>query len=294
MTRARPLPAAEHLVAHGLSLENDGDLAGAEDAYRRAAERSPEWSVPYYNLGLLCKYQSRWNESLDFNRRAAALAPDDTGAWWNLGIAATAVEDWAEARRAWAACGMEPPAGSGPPDFHFGSTPIRLDPDGDAEVVWAHRIDPARARILSVPLPWSAHNHGELVLTDGAPDGYRVVGERRFPVFNVLQVISPSPLRKYIIELATAQADAIEALGSCAEELGGAAEDWGRTTNILCADCSRGTPHEHPDAADTPAHPHCGLAARDDRHAETIIRTWLTREPRADFVRWFDADSSAA
>jgi len=284
---------AELLVEQGRALDDDGDLASAESSYRRAAALSPEWSVPHYNLGLLCKYQRRWAESLGFNQRAAALEPNDEAAWWNLGIAATAVEDWAEARRAWLACGMEAPAGSGPPNFAFGLVPIRLDPDGDGEVVWADRIDPARAKILSIPLPTNPHNHGAIVLTDGAAEGYRIVGERKYSVFNMLDVISPSPLKKYIVELATANAEAIDSLASCAEELGGVAEDWGSTTHILCAECSRGTPHEHPGADGKPAHPHCGLAARDGDHADTIVRTWLSRHPRADFVRWTDAKSSA-
>ena len=280
---------AERLVAEGLSLEDGGDPIGAERAYRAALAQRPAWSVPYYNLGLLCKDQGRWPESLEFNKQAVARAPDDEAAWWNLGIAATALGDWAEARRAWKACGMEPPPGDGPPVFDFGLTPIRLDPNGDAEVVWAERLDPARARIVSVPLPWSQRNYGDLVLTDGAAEGYRVVSGKQYPVFNVLAILAESPLRKYIVELATTDPTSVEALVQCAEESGGAAEDWGRSTNILCAKCSRGTPHHHPTGPNVPAHPHCGLAATDDAHAELIIRAWLEREPKADLVRWYDA-----
>lgn len=285
---------AERLVEEGLALHAAGDFAGAEIAYRQAAAASPDWSVPHYNLGLLCKYQGRWRDSLIFNKRATSLAPDDEAAWWNLGIAATALSEWSEARAAWAACGMTVPTGDGPPDFAFGSTPVRLDPAGDAEVVWANRIDPARARIISIPLPYSQHNHGDVVLTDGAPDGHRVVGGREYPVFNALAVLSPSALRKYVVELATADRASMEALAAIAAEVGGAAEDWGTSTNILCAQCSRGTPHEHPGSTAQAAHPHCGLAARDDVHAETIIRAWLDREPTADLIRWFDAAADTA
>lgn len=280
---------AERLVAEGFSLEDEGDAAKAEKAYRAAIAANPAWSVPYYNLGLLCKYQARWQESLEFNRTASTLAPDDEAAWWNLGIAATALGQWGEARRAWKACGMDPPAGDGPPDFGFGATPVRLDPNGDGEVVWTERLDPARARIVSIPLPWSAHNYGDIVLTDGAAEGYRVVNDRQYPVFNALALLSASPMRKYVIELATGDPASVDVLVDTAEELDGAAEDWGRSTNILCAQCSRGTPHEHPTGGNSPAHPHCGLAARDDAHGEEIIRTWLERDPRADFVRWYNA-----
>src|SRR5205807_10273545 len=69
----------------------------------------------------------------------------DKAAWWNQGIAATALGRWGLARRAWAGFGIDLPAGEGPLDFPCGSCPVRLCPDGDAEVVWAHRIDPARS-----------------------------------------------------------------------------------------------------------------------------------------------------
>jgi tetratricopeptide (TPR) repeat protein len=153
---------AEQHNNRGMELRDKGDIAGAEEAYRAAAAAAPQWSAPVYNLGLLCKYEGRWQESLHCNQRAAALAPDDQGSWWNLGIAATALGDWVEARRAWAACGIEVPPGDGPPEFNWGHTPVRLDPDGEGEVVWAKRLDPARARIVSVPLPTCGFHWGDM------------------------------------------------------------------------------------------------------------------------------------
>ena len=282
---------AELFVAQGNALKNAGDVAGAERAYRAAMACSPEWSVPYYDLGLLCKYTGRRHDSLEFNALAARYGPDDEAAWWSLGIAATAVANWAEARRAWIRCGMGDTPGDGPPDFGFGSIPVRLDPDEQAEVVWARRIDPARASILSVPLPSSAHNYSEVVLTDGAPEGHRIVDGEEYPVLNMLAVLERSALRKYVIELATVDVASIDALVTLAAAVGGAAEDWGSRTNILCAQCSRGTPHEHDTEHGLPAHPHCGLAARDDAHAASIIRSWLEQNARADVIRWFDADA---
>jgi hypothetical protein len=286
--------AAERLIEEGNALRDAGNVHGAERAYRAAIAHSPDWSIPYYDLGLLCKYAGRWQESLVFNAQAAERDPNDEAAWWNLGIAATAVANWAEARRAWAACGMTAPHSDGPPDFAFGLIPVRLDPDDEAEVVWAHRIDPARARILNIPLPTSRHNFGEVVLTDGAASGRRVVNGKEYPVLNVLAVLEPSPLRKYVVELATVDTASIDALVDLAESSGGAAENWGATTNVLCAACSRGTPHEHDAHQGMSAHPHCGIAARDDAHAALIIHAWLEKSPHADLARWFDADAQVA
>jgi len=284
------MTSSEELVATGLTLEDRGDRGGAELAYKAAAEASPEWSVPYFNLGLLFKQQSRWEEALEVNQKVVQLAPGDTGAWWNLGIAATALGKWVEARQAWSACGLTPPPGDGPPDFHFGTTPVRLDPNGAGEVVWAHRMDPARSRIISVPLPATDYNHGDVLLTDGAPDGHRVVNGRELPVFNVLTRLAKSQFRKFVVELASATPDRVDALVHHADVLGGVAEHWGQSTRILCADCSRGIPHQHEPDDSEPAHPHCGLAARDATHAETIIAAWLANVPGLDVIRWFEVN----
>ena len=283
------LHPAVALNEQGMQLRDAGDIAGAEAAYRAAIAAAPDWSAPIYNLALLCKYECRWPESLELNQQAAALAPDDEASWWNLGIAATALSNWAEARRAWTACGIDVPPGDGQPAFEWGRTPVRLNPDTDGEVVWAKRLDPALAQIMNVPLPTSGFRWGDVVLTDGAVEGERVVDGRAFPVFNVLQLWRRSESRTFIIELAAADAAALAALEQCAEERGGAAEDWGTCTSILCRECSYGRPHQHHDGAANPAHPHCGLAARDHAHASEIIDAWLSTTPSADLIVWYEA-----
>jgi hypothetical protein len=275
----------------GLALREAGDVAGAEAAYRAAMLAAPDWAAPVYNLGLLYKYERRWQESLDFNRQAANLQPDDEASWWNLGIAATALSKWPEARRAWTACGIDVPPGEGPPEFAWGRTPVRLNPDGDGEVVWARRLDPARAQILNIPLPTSGFRWGDVVLNDGAVEGERVVNGRTYPVFNVLERWQLSSFRTFIIELVTANGEALAALEQCAEDRGGAAEDWGTCTSILCRDCSYGRPHEHAETSN-PAHPHCGLAARDHEHADEIITAWLATVPAADLTVWYEAPAA--
>lgn len=284
---------AERLVALGNELADAGRPSDAEAAYLAAARADPGWSVPWYDLGLLCKYQGRWKESLEFNRRATERDPGDEASWWNLGIAATALADWAQARRAWRACGIQLPAGEGPPEADLGPTPVRLDPDGEGEVVWASRMDPARARLLNVPLPASSFRWGDIVLHDGAAEGYRMLRGTRLSVFNVLARLERSTAPTYVVVLGTTDAAAIDALEQIATELGGAAEHWGATTNILCRKCSLGLPHDHSKRPRTPAHPHCGVAARDATHLRQILDAWLAGTPRAAVVRWERASEGA-
>jgi hypothetical protein len=98
-----------------------------------------------------------------------------------LGIAATALNNWPEARRAWNGYGLKLPAGEGPIEADLGLTPIRLNPTGGRRSRLVQRIDPARAIIDSVPFPDSGHRHGDLLLHDGEP---KVTGSwvvKRYP-----------------------------------------------------------------------------------------------------------------
>jgi hypothetical protein len=286
---------AEQLVEEGRAHSDAGDAVRAERAYLEAAELDPAWSVPQFNLGLLRKYQGRWRESLDFNRKASELAPDDQGAWWNRGIAATALGLWPEARRCWAQCGIADPGGDDPPDYRFGRIPVRLDPAGDGEVVWGTRLDPARVRLTNIPLPSSAFRFGDTVLTDGAVEGERTVGDRTYPVFNVLQRLVPTTIRTFVIELASVNDAAVEALEGIAHSIGGAVENWGTSTRILCRQCSFGTIHAH-DGTETsgPAHPHCGLVAPNRDVAQAIIDRWMETNSMADLVNWYEVPESPA
>jgi tetratricopeptide (TPR) repeat protein len=280
-------PPAVRLVEEGRALSAAGDVAGAERAYLAAIELEPAWSAPLFNLGLLYKYQRRWAESLEYNRRASALSADDQGAWWNRGIAATALGLWPEARECWVRCGVTDPGGADPPDYRLGRIPVRLEPDGDAEVVWGTRLDPARVQLRNIPFPLSPYRWGDVVLTDGAAEGHRLVGDRTYPVFNVLQRLVPSTLRTFIVELATFDQAAIELLDDIAYEAGGAAEHWGSTTRRLCRECSLGTPHVHTEPVD-PAHPLCGLVARTTEDARAIVERWLNTTTVADVIRWYE------
>src|SRR5262245_46574056 len=193
---------AEDLNHRAGELQGRGELEEAIAVYQQAAAADPRWAAPLYNLGLLYKYASRWEESLDCNQQATDRDRENTAAWWNLGIAATALGRWDLARSAWRACEVPVPDGTGPLDFPCGFSPIRPHPDGDAEIVWAHRIDPARAILANIPFPESGHRWRDQVLNDGAPVGYRRYEGREVPVFNALALLVPSPFGTFVARVA--------------------------------------------------------------------------------------------
>lgn len=238
---------AEEENEKGRILLDEGLLEDAKLHFRRASEAAPEWSVPFYNLGLASKFQKRWSESLAANWSAHRLNPEDDAAFWNLGIAAGAVGDWEKARVAFEAMGMKLPQGEGPWDLRLGLIPIRINPEHEPEVVWCHRLDPVRAEIASVPFSRSQRRFGDILLTDGAPAGYRQLGEREVPVFNELEVLVPSNYATWEAEIEVADPTVVEDLVAFLSEHGVTAEDWTANVQYLCKACSEGRPHDHHD-----------------------------------------------
>jgi tetratricopeptide (TPR) repeat protein len=274
-------PEADECNERGRRLAQEGRNREAEAAYREAIARAPEWSVPEYNLGLLLKYERRWPASLAANRRAAELDPDDQAAWWNLGIAATALGDWSTAREAWARCGLELPPGDGAPRCDYGMVPIRLNPESDGEVVWAERIDPARAILISIPFARSGFRWGDAVLHDGAAVGHRVLRGQEVPVFNALDRLEPSPFSTFELELTLASRDDLDALRDAARRAGGAGENWSGTVRYLCRACSEGTPHDrHDSEGDADSLPFA-VAALSEDHVDRILEGWRHQAPLA-------------
>jgi hypothetical protein len=285
-----PSRRAIRLNDQGNAAKDSGRLDDALAAYSQAAQLAPDWSAPLYNLGLVCKLQKRWPESLDYNRRAAALDPRNEAAWWNMGVAATAAGRWDLARAAWRGFGIDGiPNGDGPIDFPCGVGPVRLNPGGDGEVVWARRLCPARMQILSIPLPESGHCWQDVVLNDGEPVGTRRYGGRELPVFNALALLERGPFNTYVARTAMPpDRELIARLSEMATERGGAAEDWSSSLRMICKACSEGRPHEH-HGVDLPTDGMhlIGVAARGREHAAEILREW--ESAREDVrVEWLD------
>jgi hypothetical protein len=185
--------------------------------------------------------------------RAAELEPrPEQPAWWNLGIAATALRDWDLARRAWIAYGVRLPEAEGPIEADFGWTPVRIDPDGAAEVVWGRRIDPARIVIENVPLPESGHRYGDIVLHDGEPKGEREVDGRVYPVFDEIEIWQASDTPTLVAELECPHDGDARAALDLLEAAGFKAEDWLADVRVLCKACSEGRAHGRHDSAGPP------------------------------------------
>jgi tetratricopeptide (TPR) repeat protein len=268
--------AAEQLHEEAVSLDDD-ELALSK--YHEALRLDSGRPSTLYNVGLIHKYRGEWTQSLSFNARALALAPTDEAANWNLAIAATALRNWRVARRAWTKAGIDVGGvdDDTPIERDFGSTPVRLNPDGDAEVVWGHRIDPARVRLTNIPYPASGFRCGDVVLHDGAPIGERTWQGRAYPVFNVLELLDASALSTYEAEVEIGVDADLDALLDALEKAQVEHENWTATVRMLCKQCSEGTPHEHHDLLLGKEWQAChvvAIAANDPVAAQAVLAAW--------------------
>lgn len=289
----------ETLKSNAYGAFDRGELAAARDAFDALLERVPDDANYHYMQGLVCKYLRDWPRSLAHNRRSIDLreAPNESSLW-NAAIAATALGEWAETRRLWAACGIAVPDGEGPIETDFGVASVRLNPWGRAETLYARRIDPVRARLLNIPLPDSGYRRGDIVLHDGASTGKRPLRDCWVPVFNVLQRCEASEFRTFaafvdchsradLEELLTMRVPGIDDL-----------EDWTGDVAYYCLRCSYGAPHRHRSADEIGGwdnERNLGIAAQSRHSAEKLLDAWAAKAPgrRIDALEACSAEPSA-
>jgi hypothetical protein len=189
------------------------------------------------------------------------------------------LRDWKTARSVWRGLGIKIDGEEGPIDDNFGQTPVRLNPDGEAEVVWARRVCPVRARINSIPYPESGFAYRDVVLNDGAAVGYRLDGQgRERPVFNVLEMFEPGPFTTYLIDLVADSVEHVDAFEKLCDAREIPFEDWHRSVRVICRECSEGRPHDkhdhNPVEASWKPERRIAVAARDDDDVEAVIDAW--------------------
>lgn len=269
------MESVEILLDLAMEASDQGNDDKAITIYEQILLQEEAWSTPHYNLGLIYKYRCDWEKSFHHNARAVELDPENQGAQWNLGIAATMLKRWKVARMCWNVFGTtyeiidEDTAG------YVGEASIRINPDGDAETVWATRICPARAEINNIPFPESGHGFMDVVLNDGAPKGHRVMNGEKYSVYNEIQHLKRSAYQTFSINCKADRDPDFKNLRARCGKAHIAVEDW-TAVEWLCQQCSEGTPHEKHDEKikHVPEEHLIAFAALSLEDLEAVLNSW--------------------
>lgn len=275
--RAMTDDAADQAHSRASALIDERRFADAVEPAGEACRLRPEWGDAWRNHAVALKHAHRWADCLAACDRAIDLDPDHAeGMHWNAGICATALGDWARARAAWTAYGIELPAGSGPLEMRIGMGAVRISPDDQKEVVYGARLDPCRMRILSIPLPESRRTFGDIVLHDGEPRGKRKVEDAEITVFDELDLLQSSRYSTWQVIAKCESPTERDALIALFDGVDGAIEDWTQSIHLICAQCSLGEPHDHhPRDEQWRPERRIAIALRDERELKRLRRLGL-------------------
>lgn len=277
----------------------DAERAAEVDSLaRQVLDLDPEDRGMWFDRGLIAKWRRDWPAAQELTARSLDLVPEaereGEPAAWNLGIAATARRDWATARRAWAAFGIDVGGeGDEPIEDDRGPGAVRLNPPvryvgqrdldidgrrGEPEVVWGLRLDPARIRIASVPLPESGHRFGDVVLHDGEPQGTRRHDGTDHPVFDEIELWERSPVPTLSVQVHAAAEDDVTELRHALELADLEVEDWTTEVSALCRACSEGLVDGHDHRPDLAADGSRRLGiAGDPDETQRVVAAWVQR-----------------
>lgn len=262
-------------VAQGYEAFEAKDWPRAGDLLASAAARldGKAAKTAWFDAALAYKFARNWARAYEAGKIAVTYVKRgaEEPAYWNLGTAATILRDWDTARDAWAGYGLAPFPGTDQIDAEFGPTCIRL---GDVEeVVWAVRLCPTRARVVSVPFNPS-RRFGEVVVHDGAPSGERVVGDVTVPVFDEVALFEPSDAATLSV-LVTGGPGELEALAESFARRRLGFEVLASRVD-LCACCSRSSIRQERSEHDGEQQLFLG-AAQDD--ARALLDAWAAQRP---------------
>jgi len=216
----------EALYEAARAYEEQGDHYNAIKLYKRVVKDARHWHAPYIRLGHIYKERMEWKPALYYNKKAISLSVEHQDAWWNVGIAATALNKRRLAKSVWAKFNLNKSYFSGP-------VSIRLAYGQRFEVLWAKRLDPARARVKNIPHPRSGRRYHDTVLLDHRIQGHHSDGLRRLPIYNELGLYKASTFSTFSCLLHNAEKDDILSLQQLCHNAGLGFEVWANAARAM-------------------------------------------------------------
>lgn len=212
----------EQLYTDGLAFEAAGDSYMAIKLFKKIIRLDHNWAPAYASLGNIYKKRAEWKPALHYCKKALALDPALPDTWWALGISATALKKHGIAKSVWNKFGLE----------QANTMPIciRLRHHKQIEILWVSPIDPARGQIINIPNPASDRRYRDIILYDREVIGHNVVGRRRMPIMNELDLYRRSGYHTFSCTLHTSREEHIQKLETLCLQHGLGFEIWSNSS----------------------------------------------------------------
>ncbi|MCB0519640.1 MAG: hypothetical protein H6577_08295 [Lewinellaceae bacterium] len=224
---------AEQIYRQVVEYDRRGDVYNAVKLCKRLARLAPDWSAPFAYLSWVYKLRREWKPAYHYCLRAVEINPFDERTWETLAIAATALAEWETARQAWNQLGYEFKKSDEALHLDLGLVPVCLNPASRPEIIEAHRIDPVRASIESIPQPSSDRRYKDLILIDSKAESHFFQHGKRLPVHHELQLLKQSTWRTYAVLLETDTTHDVQTLAQLCEEASLGFDNWSNASRFL-------------------------------------------------------------
>ncbi|MGZ4131727.1 MAG: hypothetical protein ACXVWF_01670 [Actinomycetota bacterium] len=149
-----------------------------------------------------------------------------------------------------------------------------------ADVVWAHRMAPDRAVLVSIPEPASGFRWlDEVRLIPSAVADIRIE-DAPFEVLAAPERVEGSGIPTTLADVASRDATDLATLLASLGEHGWRGEDWTEQTTVVCASCIDAQPDpSHRHDAERWYERHTVAIAGQPTEVETVLRLWIEEAP---------------
>lgn len=216
---------AQRLLQIAQQYEQLNDVYHAVKLYKKAIRTALTWSKPYYYLSLIYRARKEWKPTFHYSQKTVEYNAQNREAWWNLGLAATVLQRWEIAQRAWSVLEL---GNVVKPEL----LPIQIVHRGFKEVVWARQIDLVRVRIESIPHPFSRRRYGEVIMHDRYSIGKLIVKNKRIDIYREVQALERSFFDTYSVLLHTDKRSDIDVLDKLCLEAELGFDNWTNSNEV--------------------------------------------------------------
>ncbi|GJM31087.1 MAG: hypothetical protein DHS20C18_00880 [Saprospiraceae bacterium] len=259
------------LYEKAVIYRRQGDIYNAVKLFKNVIKKAPEWVQPYWQLSQIYKSRREWKPTLYYTKKALALDIGKPEGWWALGMAAMALKKWRIARNVWNKFGIDLKKHTPKPIC------LRIQYNGQFEIIWARTQGPAQAEIRSIPHPGSGFAFRDIVLYDKEISGYNIVAKRRVPIYDEYGLFKKNYFHSYSCIISTADKEDINLLEQLCQDAGLGFEVWSNASRIFNTQKAGDIP-EYYDPSILPSTEtsslHIAIAARNIYEAREVLTNW--------------------